>query len=202
MFRGGIRDRSQILCICALIGIEAAGNPKVDQLHLVVGRYHDIAGLQIAQDNWRVARVDVAQCLAHLHHPPDDLLFRQRAFAIFQNLLQAATGDKFHHKVVVAALLEWQHQRGNAWMLQTPQERNFLVEAVNSGFTILFAGIWADQQFFHSIIIWRYARGSPYLFDFVDGTHPTLAKNLHHFKLTIKNCSYWESHTPVFSKCA
>src|SRR5438876_932014 len=84
-------------------------------------------------------------------------------------------------------------------MLQAAQKSNLFIEALDSSLAIFFTCIRADEQFFHGIVVWRIRA---YLFNFINGTHTTFAKNLYHSELAIKSSSYRESHTPVFSKRA
>ena len=84
-------------------------------------------------------------------------------------------------------------------MLQAAQQGYLFVETIDSGPAILFTRVGADEQFFYSIILWRIG---PQLLYFVDCAHTTFAQNLHNLKFSVKDRTYWESHTNIFSKCA
>ncbi len=170
--------------------IKSARNSKVDQLHIAFRCDHDIAWFEVAQDNGRCARMNVAQCLADLHHPANNSFFIQWTFVIFKHLVQAAPRDKLHYKVVVTPFLKVQDHRGNTGVLEIKQQVNLFVEAFDGGFTFLRARIGRNEQFFYRTKV----AGLPYLFNPINSAHTTLTKHLYNFKFSIKNSTERESH--------
>ena len=81
-------------------------------------------------------------------------------------------------------------------MLEAEEQVNLFIKALDGGFAFLLTGVRINQKFFHRSKVAR----PIYQFNFINGAHSTFAKHLHNPEFSVKNGTYWERHTPVFSK--
>ncbi len=74
MFRGRVAGRAQRLCISPRLRAELPRNAKVDQIDAFSWRTHDVVGLDIAEDDGWLLRVQIGERLTHLNAQRDHLI--------------------------------------------------------------------------------------------------------------------------------
>ena len=91
----------------ALLILEGAGDAEVDQHQRAILPDHDVGGLEVAEDD-RVGglAVQVAQHVAELHAPVDQLRLQEAVVVLLDQRLQVLPGDELLHQVIAAALGE------------------------------------------------------------------------------------------------
>src|SRR5262245_60190908 len=90
-----------------LLRREGACNTEVDKHErLILGSDHDVARLQIAENDWLwFLKVKVVQDTAEIDRPIDDLLFVERLSTLAQNRFQVVAVDELENKVNRALML-------------------------------------------------------------------------------------------------
>ncbi len=106
MFGRGVGDGPQVLGVGLLVGVPAARDAEVDQEYIVFVCHHDIAGLEIAQDDGGRACMDIGQGLADHHHPANHGVFVKGGIRSFEDFFETATRHKFHDEVVASPFLK------------------------------------------------------------------------------------------------
>ncbi len=110
----GITRRAKGHRIFRLPGLELACDAEVDQVQVSLGGAHDIGRLEVAEDDRRLARVQVVQHVAQLECNTEHFIewqgarFSRRGTGggIPQVLLQRLTFDEVHYQVPVLGIGE------------------------------------------------------------------------------------------------
>src|SRR6266487_5882124 len=85
--------------------MKVAGNAKVDQVESAIRRSHHIARFEIAENNGRLARVQIVQRDTQLHTDVEGFIHREiSASPLSQVGLQGFTLNKVHHQVPASGI--------------------------------------------------------------------------------------------------
>src|SRR6266853_6925748 len=101
----GIARRTKCHRISRLPWLEVTSNTEVDQVDLPIRSQHDVRGFEIAEDDRRLARMQIvkhcAELNAHIKHFFDEHTPR---LCVVQVLVEGFTFDEIHHEVPVSKL--------------------------------------------------------------------------------------------------
>ena len=114
-----------------VVGVHRLDQAKVDQLAVALGRELDIRRLDVAVEHRRVLAVEVAQRIAQLVDPAQDLCFRQKApFAarVADDTQQVGTGHVIHHQIVAPVDVKKVGHLGQVGVVEAGQHHGLTME--------------------------------------------------------------------------
>src|SRR6266487_1173160 len=131
LLRRGIARRTERHRIPSLPWREVTSDAKVDQVETAHGGAHDIARLDITEDDGGLTGVEVPQHGAELHPHSEDLRNGQMlAFGAVEILLQGLPLDKVHHQVPVFGVDEVVMDARQVGVLQASEQAYLAVEGI------------------------------------------------------------------------
>ena len=99
-------------------------------------------------------------------------MLRQRAMHLRLEVFERDAGDQLHQEVVLAAFEKMPLEGGYARVVQTAEQRDLIVEALDGGGAFLRRKRRVVEQFFEREV----SAGPGHILHFVDATHPAFTQ--------------------------
>ncbi len=131
LFGRGIAGRAERGGIFGLAGFEVTRNAKIDQVDMPVGRQHDIGRFEVAEDDGRLAHMQVVEHAAKLDSDFQRFIDGQPvARQFFQVVFQCLAFDEVHDEVRTAHIGELLVDARQVGMRQAGKQHGLALEGV------------------------------------------------------------------------